>query len=297
MSRTLTEIYNTLAVSKASMQELHGFVVDKSQPGTILDNSETLLEDLSSGSKVATWRVWLWLFAFGSWICEKTVDTIKASIQAIIDGKTPHTLRWYAEESKKYQYGYAMIWDGNQYKYAVIDEAAKVVKYAAASEKDGSVILKVANEIGGVKVKLTNIQKATFTQFWEKWKDAGVSLVIRSADADILKTSFSIIRDRLVLNANNSLLRDATVFPIDDAIAAFQGALEFDGIIWLDKLVDAVQKAEGVVSVRLNSAQWKPAGGTYSNVTLFVESFAGYFILDGTSQWEFIDNVNVQVNA
>ena len=279
------------------MQELHGYQVSSSLPGSILDNSETLLQDLNSGSKVAKWRLWLWLFAVGSWVCEQMVDAIKAAIEAILAAERPHTLNWYSSQSKKFQYGYGLSWVNNQWVYLVNDDNAKVVKYAAACEENGKVIMKVQNEVGGSMQKLTNDEKSAFDAFWAKNKDAGVKVESRSADADVLKVNITVIRDRMVLASDNSLLRDSTVFPIANAIAAFGDALEFNGIIYLDKLCDAIQNAEGVVSAKINSAQWKAAGGVFANVDMFVNSYSGYFVIDATSTWTFIDLVNVQIQS
>jgi len=295
VARKISEIYDRLNVVKSTFQELHDYVVDANNSYSVQDTWETLLADITSASKVAVWRLFIWLFAVGSWIVETLFDNHKAEITGILAAKNPHHERWYAEESKKFQYGYALIWKDNQYVYDRIDENAKIVKYAAASEKNGKVILKVAKLVSGVKAALDVTEKATFTEFWRKWKDAGVPLEIVSLSADILKISITIVRDRLVLNGNNSLLRDASVFPIADAIAAYAGGLEFDGVIMLSKLVDAIQGAEGVIDVKLNSAYHKPAGGTYTLVDMKVESVSGYFIIATDSSYQFVDNVIVSI--
>jgi len=295
MARKISEIYDRLNVVKSTFQELHDYVVDANNSYSVQDTWETLLADITSVSKVAVWRLWIWVFAVGSWIVESLFDSHKTEISNLLASKKPHTLRWYAEESKKFQYGYALTWIEEQYVYDRIDEASKIVKYAAAAERDGKVILKVAKEVNGVKAALDVTEKATFTEFWKQWKDAGVKLEIVSQAADYLKINITIVRDRLVLAGNNSLLRDASVFPIADAIAAYAGALEFDGVIMLSKLIDAIQGAEGVIDVKLNSAYHKPAGGTYSLVDMKVESVSGYFIISSDSSYTFVDNVNVSI--
>lgn len=295
MARSIAEIYTFMASVKANMQELHGFITDPSNPASVEDNAESLLADLRSKSKVAIWRLFLWVFAVGSWVVETFFDRHKTEIKGIMDAKRPHTLRWYAEESKKYQHGYALVWANNTYNYPVYDESARIIKYSAATESNGKVILKVAKELSSVKVPLTQLEKSTFTEFWRTWKDAGVKIEIISQVADILKIDITIIRDRLVLTADNSLIRDSSVFPIADAIKTFGSSLEFDGILRLSKLVDTIQLAEGVVDVKLNHAWHKPAGGTYTEVALSVTSVAGYFVIDQTSIYDYQDNVIAQI--
>jgi hypothetical protein len=296
MARTIAEIYNAMATTKADMQELHDWVVDPQNPSYVMDNADQLLADLRSTSKVAIWRLFLYVFAVGSWTIETLYDKLVMTIDAIMAAKRPHTLRWYAEESKKYQYGHELVWADYQYSYAVYDPDARIIKYASAQEFNGKVILKVAKEVGGAKTALTTDEKNAFSAFWNAWRDAGTKLEIKSLAADQLRVNIRIIRDRMVLRSNNSLLRDSSVFPISDAIASFGNALEFDGILRMSKLVDAIQAAEGVVDVKLEHAWHRPAGGTYSEVDMFVNSVAGHFEIDiDASSFVYVDKTVVNV--
>ena len=296
MSRTIAEIYNALNTSKASMQELHDYVVSSDIPGTIQDDDRQLIIDVKSGSSVAIWRLWLWIMAVGSWVIETLFDKHKADIIALLASERPHTLGWYAEESKKYQYGYALEWIKGAYVYSVDDPTSRIIAYAAASEKNGKVYLKVAKEVNGIKVPLDVVEKTVFGEFWNKWRDAGVKLEIVSQAADILKFNCTIIRDRLVLDSANRLIRDHTVNPINNAITSFANSLEFDGILRLSKLVDALQSAEGVIDVKLTGAWCKPSGGSFTAVDMWVEPASGYFIMNyADSSFQMIDNVNVEI--
>lgn len=293
---TPQEIYNRLALSKASMQELKGYLVDPNIPGSVRDDFNTLETDLKSQSKVANWRLFLWIMAYASWLVEVLFGKHKEDISDLLAAKRPHTPRWYAEESKKFQYGYSLVWEGDTYAYDTDDPGSRIVKYAAATERSGKVILKVATETGGVKAPLTTPQKSIFAEFWNRWRDAGVRLEIVSQQADLLKVNMVIIRDRLVLDSTNHLLRDATVNPIADAIDTYGASLEFNGKIYLSKLVDEIQKAEGVVDVKLTSAHVKPYGGSWTAVDMSVEAVSGYFEMSYTdSSITYVDNINVEV--
>ncbi len=296
MARKISEIYDRLNVVKSTFQELHDYVVDASKTYSAQDTWATLLADITSASKVAVWRLMMWLFATGSWIVQTLFDKLILEVTDILSAKKPHTLRWYAEESKKFQLGYAMIWKDDMYQYERIDPDAQIVKYSAAAEKNGKVILKLAAEVGGQKLALDYGQKAAITEFWSQWKDAGVKLEIVSQAADILKINILIVRDRLVLNGNNSLIRDASVFPIDVAIDTYGKNLEFNGVIVLSELCEKIKAAEGVIDVKLISAQHKPAGGSYTMVDMSVEAASGYFVIDqGASTYAYKDNIIVSI--
>lgn len=289
---TIAEIYNRLALSKASMQELHDYVTSSSVPGSVQDTAENLVIDVKSKSKVALWRLWMWIMAVESWIVEQKFFAHKAEITSIVETKRPHNLRWYASECKKYQHGHALIWTGEKYSYERDDPDARIIKYASANERLGNIVLKVAKEVNGVKQPLTGAEKINFTAFWEQWKDAGCTLEIISKGPDLLKIDCTIIRDRMVLNADNSLIADSSVFPVSAAIERFGTALEFDGILRLSKLTDALQQAAGVVDVKINNAWIKEEGGAYSAIDLYATAKSGYFIIDNlNSTFNYIDDV------
>lgn len=298
MARTIAEIYNAMATAKANMQELHDWVVDPENPSSSMDGADQLLADLRSASKVAIWRLFLYVFAVGSWVVETLFDKLTVEISGIMAAKRPHTLRWYAEESKKFQYGHEMAWSDYQFKYGVYDDSARIVKYAAAQELNGRIILKVAKLVNGSTTALETGEKDAFAAFWENWRDAGTKLDIVSLPPDQLMVDIAIVRDRMVLNSSNQLLRDMEVLPIANAIAAFGKALEFDGVLRLSKLVDAIQAAEGVTDVKLMHAWHRCAGGTYQAVDMSVVSAAGHFEIDwDQSTWDYIDETVAQVEA
>jgi len=289
---TIAEIYNRLALSKASMQELHDYVTSSSVPGSVQDTADNLVIDIKSGSKVAIWRLWLWIMAVASWIVEQMFISHNAEITSIVDTKRPHNLRWYASECKKYQRGHALVWNGEKYSYERDDPEARIIKYASANERLGNIILKVAKEVGGVKQPLSSAEKINFTAFWEQWKDAGCTLEIISKGPDLLKLDVTIIRDRMVLNSDNSLIADSSYFPIAAAIEKFGTALEFDGVLRLSKLTDAIQQADGVVDVKINQAWIKEEGGVYNAIDLYAIAASGYFTIDNNdSTFTYIDNV------
>lgn len=295
MARTIAEIYDALNHVKNNMQELHAFVVDN-RPGYTLDNAETLLADLSNRSRVAIWRLWLWLIAVASWMLERLYDQHKIEVDKIISSKKPHTLRWYAEESKKFQYGYAIEWLGDSFGYISDQPHARIISYASATEIGDKIKLKVATGTAPAIKPLTSQQLSAFRDYWAKMKDAGVKLEIISLPADEVKVNMKIVRDRMVLDANNKLLRDSSVDPVVQAIKMFGTGLEFDGVLRISKLEEAIRTAEGVVDAKIMSAYHRVAGGAWEIIDMYVIPESGYFILNTVeSSIVYEDLVNVQI--
>ncbi len=293
--RTITEIYEDLAAEKAGMSELDALVQSE---GGELDTAELLLSDLKSGSKVALWRLWLWLVAVATWINEQLMEQHKTEIAEIFATKQVHTLGWYASETLQYRRGVEMLWDGNRYRWPPDDITPRLVTFATATESGNNVIIKTAKGPAGSLVALAENERAALALWWSKWKDAGVVVEVVSKAADQLKVNMTIVRDRLILNSDNTLIIDPGVNVIEDAVAAFVMSLQFDGVLRLSRFTDFLQAARGVVDVQIDAAWHKPADGIYEVVDMGVIPDSGYFEIDyDASTINYTDLVNVGIGT
>lgn len=281
MARSLTTIYNSLAQEKANMGQLREWITDPDNPRSKLDDSQNLLNDLTSTRKVAEWRLLLWVVAFGIWIHEQMWDIFRKEVDTKIANEVVHTPRWYRSESLKFQYGDALVWvDGEGFQYELIDTNKQVVKYCAVNEGNGMITLKIATELSGVKQPLTSAQEAAFKAFWQKHKDAGVLIEFVNTNPDILFLQYTVHYDPLVLKSDGTLIDDATVKPVEQALKQYLNTLPFNGAFNLNKAIDAIQEAEGVVDVVQNLAQSKFGNNDYTDINRQVIPYSGYFIID-----------------
>lgn len=242
MARTITEIYDAMAAEKASLATLSALQPD-------LDTSQQLLDDLATPSRVARWRLLLWVCAFAIWVHETLFDAHRAEVDALILAKEPGTTRWYADVAKRFQYGYDLAWDGTKYVYATNDEAARIVQRSACIESPGTLktLIKVAKLDGdGLPTPLATAELEAFEAYIDQVKVAGTDTQVLSLEADRLRIRYTVYYDPLVLDATGGLLVDAAVRPVDEAITAYIQDLPFNGTLVLSKLTDAVQNAQGV---------------------------------------------------
>ena len=262
MARTIAEIYDSLNVVKGTMAELGVYVNNDAQS---VDTAKKLVNDVRTASKVAVWRLWLWIVAVGSWVIENMQDVHEARINSIIAQDKPHTLRWYADESKKFQYGSVIEWLGDHFGYSVLNEDLRIVKYSAAVE----------DEIGGVTIKAMKAAKAVLTTpelhalkaFWAKWKDAGVVLTFVSEPVNQLYFSATIYRDRTILNADNTLIADPAKNVVTDPANAYVGSVDFNGTVYMLELIQQIKNQPGIVNVILSEGHID--AGTWSTDSLW----------------------------
>ena len=98
MARTISEIYDSMVSEKETMTELV-----KLQPA--VDNHQSLLNDLTTSSKVALWRLLFWVVSVAIWIVESLFDTHKEEIEILLQNSIPGTAPWYRLSALEFQFG------------------------------------------------------------------------------------------------------------------------------------------------------------------------------------------------
>jgi len=298
MSRSLNEIQDSILEGVGTVAELNTLEV-------LTDNEKQTIAGLTSFSKVAIWRLWVWVVAFGIWLSEQLWDVFKADIEARIAATRPFTEKWYTTASVLYQHGYVLpesgIYDppANAAEEALI-EASKVIDKAAVSQI-------VLNGIGAVRVKVATLNAgelegvspeilAGFQEYIEKIGAAGTYLLATSADADDLKIHYKIYFDSLILDNEGKRLDGTNDTPVQTAIKDYLKSVDFNGKLSLDKLDRVLAKVPGVNDVFLQSAASKFADFEYTDTapstgafTEFRQPDSGYMKLDeAESVFEFI---------
>lgn len=275
MARTIREWYDIIVQEKQSQTALSDLA-----PG--VDNAQTLLNDVNTPSRVADWRLWIWLVAFASHLLEVVTEAIRAETEAIAEAAKPHGLRWYHAEILKFQYGDDLIWDADNltYRYAEIDESKRVVKQAKVVETatgSSGLIAKVKGDSG----PLSNDEETAFKTYLNYIKDAGTKMFVINDDPDEFRVVLDVYYNPLVMRPNGSLINSPSTFPVLDAIQNHIDNLPFNGTLVLTTLVDSLQKAEGVddpVLLQLSAKEAQQAVFTAVNVRY--APYSGHFTFD-----------------
>jgi hypothetical protein len=282
MARTIQEIYNEAITEKENLTSLDALVPNP-------DTAQTLLSDLSSTSKVAIWRLFVWLVSFLIWTHEQIFAQHVIQIEETASQIVPGVARWYKNQALLFQLGYSLEWDGDKYTYSdtTSEEAvdSRIITQAAAIDVSGQVQIKVAKGTLGSFSALSTDEKLAFDAYIELIQFAGVDIVNISAVADWLKLYYTVEYDPLVLDSEGKLLSDGATKPVEVAILNHIQALPFNSDLRITKLTDSIQEAEGVVNLVCDSADGSSnAGSTYTDILADslnkYESYSGYMIID-----------------
>lgn len=303
MSRSITEIFDSMIAEKESFSSLDDLVPNP-------DSSQTFLSDITSASKVAFWRLIFWVIAFAIFTHEKLFDQLVIDVETAAQKAQPGVTEWYVVESLKFQFGFSLQFDTALSKFVYSDTTsptaidAKIVSNASAREiENGGVIvvtIKLAKTVSDLLQKLTAEEKAAFTTYLDKFKIAGTKTLVISDDPDFLKAAFTIQYDPQLIDAAGILISDGTTKPIQVAIDDYIEGLTFDATFRVQDLTDAIQLATGVINTVADVIETKFAVISYENILAVVtEDYvpnAGYLATvdeTGTETVPVLGDINI----
>jgi hypothetical protein len=237
----------------------------------------------------------IWVFATCSAAVYNVFDWFKEDVTFMIDNERYGHLGWYNRIAKMFRYGEniseSYTYDGGSFSESSIypeeltaDELAEanVVKHAFAMENSGSigVALKVASIDGDTVTQLTSNQLSAFTGYINRVKPAGIPVRIINEPAERLKLVLKIWVNPLVLDLQGNRINGGGN-PVETAINQYLNSIEFAGEFVVMRLIDFIQRVEGVSVVSFISAS-SIVGGVETAITGRHTPNSGYMKLDET---------------
>lgn len=255
------------------------------------------LVSLNSTSRVAIYRLFVFVIAYAIWLLETFFDLHKSQIDSALYEQKSGTQRWYRNMALDFQYGFDLLTQKNQFELlydsdqfdntdATIDqiEASKIIKYCSVKEsfESNKLTIKVAGESGELLIPLTAIQLESFAEYMQEIKYAGVRLNIVNDPADRLILTMSIYRDVLVIDQfGNSIKKGGR--PVEAAIRAYMKSLPFDGELVLNDLIAKLRSVDGVNNahiIKAESSNWNSVDLGYIDfqpINVRIIPISGYF--------------------
>ncbi len=275
MARTVEEIKKDMTAEFMKMEAV------KSRYG--LDGSKSFADCFSMASLE---NIIFYVFAVAVWALEKLFDLHRAEVDTRIEQLEPHTLRWYVNKAKAYMQGQKLVTDCDYYNTEGMTEqdiaAAKVVKYAVATESNTVVYIKVAREVDGNPAALTAGQLEGLTSYMNEIKDAGVSVQLRNEPADQMRISLLIYYDPtlLIIDANGNGSQNGKD-PVRETTKQVIENLPFNGMFRKSDLMAALQALPCVEVADIKSVKVKPRNGAeWQTVEGYDRPFSGYYSID-----------------
>jgi hypothetical protein len=249
MARSKTEIKSEITKSFMANEKLasvYGFVT-----GTSFDSAFSL---------VSFENILFDLFSFILFVQDQIFDKHKQEVSDIITNDKAHTLSWYRNKARLFQYGFPLLKDSDLFNNTGRTEEeiekSKIIKRSAVTKNEGQLLIKIATENGSVLSPLNTQQKSSFDAYIDEIADCGVDYRVVNSLPDILILNMEIYRDPLVLNDKGMSISNAN-YPVEEAILEYMKALPFNGELVLFDLETKLKSIEGVVIPNIITADYK----------------------------------------
>lgn len=234
MARSLTEIYNEAKETR-----------DK-----YLESTE-----VTNDSKMSILNAITWTTSACIWVFENIMDTFKVDMARELQYRVNGTPAYYASALLKYQSGDKLVIndEGTQFSYANIDEAKRVVTKVSYSEYqsdgfyDKILLLKVATGEAGNFTRIDDNEMLAVRSYIDQIKFAGTSVNVVSRNGDVLIPKVTVYYD-------GAISKDEVYTNIENSLNNFIANIEFDGNIYVQKVIDAIQQAEHVTDVYIDNS-------------------------------------------
>lgn len=246
-------------------------------------------------------------------VVAKTINAVETSIEAKINDFTEigqalpvGTTKWYANEFKKFQLGYNLVYDTSigRWTYTSVDTGAQIIKSCSVTAEGRQLLIKTAklNADGDALEGLDNNEKTAFLAFVSKIILVGTGVQSRvTADGDLLRVGLNVKTNSNIINQYGQLVSNTSVYPVEDAVKKClldHGIENFDSVFSLNMLVDAIQAIDGVQTVNITMATAQPQAAGYQPIDIKATalgeytSFAGYLVLEDSVDYQLRNNIN-----
>ncbi len=198
-------------------------------------------------------------------------------INKVIDTSYVGTRPFIARKCYAYQHGMLLeetFFNSGIYVYPTIDTELQIIKRVGINSDSGQVNILVAKEVGGEIVVLTEPERLGLVDYLKKFKIDGIAYLVKSIDADKLTLTmivyYSASADLLLVKAQ-----------VEAAIENYIANIDFNGIFYTNKLIDAIQAVKGVSGAQAKvQSIVSVAGAIVTNVDQEHRAVAGYFAID-----------------
>ena len=233
MSRTLSEIY---AITK-EYRDKH-----------------LELTEFKNESKMSILDAFTWVTSASIWVFENVMDVFKIDLAKDLQNRINGTPAYYANALLKYQTGDILVVneDGTKFSYATVDENKRIVTKVAYSEEDEDgfhdrlLVLKIATGQPGAYERINDDELLAIRSYLNQILFAGQHALVVSRKGDVLIPRVTVYYD-------GAVTQEEVFSNIENALNEFTANVDFNGMVYAQKIIDCIQSAEHVTDVEVVS--------------------------------------------
>jgi hypothetical protein len=267
----------------------------------LVDFKETLsaLDDLTSNSQVSVWGNILHTAAVEIAILEQLIDAYVASLEETISAQAIGTPTWIRAKILEFQNGDFVELNTTTFEiaYPEIDEALKIITRCSVKET-GNLIIQAKVAKSDPPVALSGGEQTALGDYISIIKPAGIQINVVSLTSDKLYVVGTIYYSGQYSSVIQTNVEAALTLYMEN----LSSAENFDGIVKLVDINDAIQAVEGVEDVNITEVGARADTVAFASRTVIYklstgvnireyETVAGYVIEETTSGSTFADTL------
>lgn len=256
MARSISEIKRTM--TDAFMQD------EAIRDAYDLPAGKTRFADCFSA--VSLENLLFYIVAACHYVLESIFEKFTQDVEQKISRAVVASIPWYFDKAKAFQYGDALVLNPRTfgYEYAKVDSSKQRVKYVAVRDRGASIEMLVSTEQDGKPTPLSDEVLTAFKHYINAIKIAGVVINVRTRKADELSIAVKVVVDPLKINRQGVDIASSEKV-VENAIENYLAGIVYGGTFNKTKLVDAIQRVDGVVDVVLGTCKYK-AGDEFKEI-------------------------------
>lgn len=256
MARSISEIKRTMTdafMQDKAIRDAYGLSADKTRFADCF--SAVSLENLL-----------FYIVAACHYVLESIFEKFTQDVEQKISRAVVASIPWYFDKAKAFQYGDALVLNPRTfgYEYAKVDTSKQLVKYVAVRDRGASIEMLVSAGPNGKPIPLSDEVLTAFKHYINAIKIAGVVINVRTRKADELTIAVKVVVDPLKINRQGVDIASSEKV-VEHAIENYLADIVYGGTFNKTKLVDAIQRVDGVVDVVLGTCKYK-AGDEFKEI-------------------------------
>ncbi|MDR1091337.1 MAG: hypothetical protein LBL79_09700, partial [Prevotella sp.] len=232
MARSLTEIY-------AASKQIRDQYLE--------------LTEFRNSSKMSVLDAFTWVTSACIMVFETILDTFRIDLAKELQNRINGTPAYYANALLKYQSGDELVMndEGTSFSYNTVNEDKRVIskvsysEYASDGFNDKILLLKIATGKPGAYQRIEENELLAVRAYMDKIKFAGTSVNVASRNGDVLIPRVTVYYD-------GAVDEDEIYKNIETSLNEFIANIDFNGVIYVQKVIDAIQKADHVSDVYIS---------------------------------------------
>lgn len=233
MARTLSEIYAEAKDTRNNYLELTEF---------------------QNSSKMSVLDAFTWVTSACIWTFENILDVFKVDLAKDLQNRINGTPAYFANALLKYQSGDDLVIseDGTMFSYPAVDSTKRIITKVAYYEEeengfhDKIVRYKIATGTPGAYSRISDDELIAIRAYLNQILFAGQHARVVSRIGDILVP-------RIVVYYDGAVTEDDLYNSIEAALNQYIASIDFNGVVYAQKVVDSIQSVEHVTDVQVSS--------------------------------------------